>query len=240
MVGRDEELEAIRRLPSDARVRGSSLVIRGAPGLGKSTLLEVVGEELSGLGWRVLPTRGTPSERRLPFAGLQRLLRPVMGDTDRLFLAQRVALLRAFGLVDGPAPGQFLVALAALDLLAEAAATAPVLVLVDDTQWLDRVTAEVLGFVARRLESDPVLLVAAAGEGYGDPLADGGLAEMRLAELDSSASEAVLDGNSPGLSAARRALVLDAAAGNPLALIELPKALEHSSRERVSRIATLR
>jgi hypothetical protein len=228
LVGRDEELETIRRLAADARLRGSSLVIRGAPGLGKSALLELVADELSDRSWRVLRTRGAPSERHLPFAGLQRLLRPIMGDTGRLFLSQRVALLRAFGLVDGPPPAQFLVGLAALDLLAEAAATTPVLVLVDDTQWLDRLTAEVLGFVARRVESDPVLLVAAGGDGYSDPLAAGGLPELRLAELDGTASEAVLDANSPGLSAVRRALVLDAV-GNPLALIELPKALNDSS-----------
>jgi hypothetical protein len=148
-----------------------------------------------------------------------------------MFLSQRVALLRAFGLVDGPTPGQFLVALAALDLLAEAAATEPVLVLVDDTQWLDRVTAEVLGFVARRVEFDPVLLLFAVREGYRDAVGDGGLPELRLTELDSGASEALLDANSPGLSAARRAVVLDAALGNPLALIELPKAMEDSSLE---------
>ena len=155
-----------------------------------------------------------------------------MGDTNRLFLSQRVALLHAFGLVDRPAPSQFLVALAALDLLAEAAAAAPVLVLVDDTQWLDRVTAEVLGFVARRVESDPVLLLAAGREGYSDPLADGGLPELRLAALDRTASQAVVDANSPGLSAARRAIVLEAAGGNPLALIELPKALGDSFSQR--------
>ncbi len=228
-MGRDDELEAIRRLAADTHVRGgSSLVIWGAPGLGKSALLEAAGDELSERGWRVLRTGGAPSERRLPFAALHKLLRPIMGDTSRLFLSQRVALLRAFGLVDGPAPGQFLVALAALDLLAEAGATAPVLVLVDDTQWLDRVTAEVLGFVARRLESDPVVLLAAGREGYGDPLAHTGLPELHLAELDGAASEAVLDANSPGLPSARRAVVLEAAGGNPLALIELPKAVGDS------------
>jgi DNA-binding CsgD family transcriptional regulator len=232
-MGRDDELEAIRRLAPDRQGGGgSSLVIRGAPGLGKSALLEAAADELSERGWRVLRTGGAPSERRLPFAALHRLLRPIMGDTSRLFLSQRVALLRALGLVDGPAPSQFLVALAALDLLAEAAAAAPVLVLVDDTQWLDRVTAEVLGFVARRLESDPVLLLAAGREGYTDPLADGGLPELRLAALDRTASQAVLDANSPGLSAARRAIVLEAAGGNPLALIELPKALGDSFSQR--------
>lgn len=105
MVGRDEELEAIRRLAADTDAGGgSSLVIWGGPGLGKSALLEAAADELSDRGWHILRTTGAPSERRLPFAALHRLLRPVMGDTSRLFLSQRVALLRAFGLVDGPAP----------------------------------------------------------------------------------------------------------------------------------------
>ena len=99
LVGRADELAAIRRLAVDAHPCGSSLFIRGAPGLGKSALLEVVADELSERGWRVLRTRGVPSERHLPFAGLQRLLRPIMGQASRLFLSQRVALLRAFDAV---------------------------------------------------------------------------------------------------------------------------------------------
>lgn len=100
-------------------------------------MLEAVGEELSGRGWRVLRTDGTPSERRLPFAALYKLLRPIIGEAGRLHARQRHALLRVFGLEDGAAPGLFLVALAALELLAETAILGPVLVLVEDTQWLD-------------------------------------------------------------------------------------------------------
>ena len=121
LVGREDELATIDRLAAGVQGGGGCLVIRGAPGVGKSTLLEAVGDELSGRGWRVLRTDGTPSERLLPFAALHKLLRPIMGQANELLGRERDALLRAFGLVDGPAPGIFLVALAVLDLLAETA-----------------------------------------------------------------------------------------------------------------------
>ncbi len=133
------------------------MVIRGAPGVGKSALLDAAAEGFSARGWRVLRTDGTPSERRLPFAGLHKLLRPIMGLADQLQARPRDALSRVFGLIDGTAPGTFLLALAALDLLAEAALSAPVLVVAEDAHWLDRSTADVLAFVARRLESDPIV-----------------------------------------------------------------------------------
>jgi hypothetical protein len=123
LVGREEELATIDRLAAGVHAGGGCLVIRGAAGVGKSALLEAVGEELSGRGWRVLRSDGTPAERRLPFAALHKLLRPIMGQADGLLARQRDALLCAFGLVDGPAPGIFLVALAALDLLAETASS---------------------------------------------------------------------------------------------------------------------
>ena len=228
LVGREEELATIHRLVARAHAGGGSLVIRGAPGVGKSALLETVGEELSGRGWRVLRTDGTPAERRLPFAALHKLLRPIMGQADGLLARQRDALLRAFGLLDGPAPGIFLVALAALDLLAETATAGPVLIVVEDTHWLDRATADVLGFIARRLESDSVLVLASGRDGGGDRLTDSGLPELHLSALDAVASGVLLDASNPELSASRRRIVLEASAGNPLALVELPKALENS------------
>jgi hypothetical protein len=231
LVGREQELETIHRLVAGVHAGGSSLVIRGVPGVGKSALLQAVGDDVSGRGWSVLRTDGTPSERRLPFAGLHKLLRPIMEQAGQLYAAQENGLLRAFGLVDGPPPEIFLVALAALDLLAEAATLRPVLVLVEDTHWLDHSTADVLGFVARRLESDPVVLLASGRDIDDDPLGDIGLPELRLSELDAAASRALLDARIPELSASRRRIVLDAAAGNPLALVELPKALEDSFGE---------
>lgn len=230
LFGRERELAAISRLAAEVEPGGGSLVIRGEAGIGKSALLEQIGDELASHGWQVLRTSGTPSERQLAFAGLQKLLRPVMEELARLYAPQRVALLRAFGLVEGPVPGIFLVALATLDLLAEAATSGPVLVLVDDWHWLDRSTADVLGFVARRLECDPVLLLVGARD-LDDPPGDAGLPELRLSRLDADASRALLQAIVPDMTTSRRRLVLDAAAGNPLALVELPKALDEPGAE---------
>jgi DNA-binding CsgD family transcriptional regulator len=223
LIGRDDELMAVRRVAQRIDAGGGSLLLRGAAGVGKSSLLEAIREELSRQGWLVLRTSGIPSERHLAFAGLHKLLRPVIAEADRLAGAPRVALLRALGLIDGPAPGRFLVGVAVLELIAELTARRRVLMLVDDVQWVDHATSEVLGFVARRLESDPVMLLAAGGDGYREPIWDGGLPELQLGGLDTAASEALLSMSAGDLEPSARAEVLEAASGNPLALIELPK-----------------
>ena len=114
--------------------------------------------------------------------------------------------------------------MAALDLVSEIAADVPVLLIVDDAHWLDRPTADVLAFVARRIESDPVLLLAATRDGYAGGLADAGLPEHRVTGLDEATSAALLDAAAPGLPLTTRSRVLREAAGNPLALLELPGA----------------
>ena len=164
------------------------------------------------------------SEAHLPFSGLHQLLRPILSGTDDLRPPQRAALLAAFGMTDEAAPDRFLIALAVLDLVAEAASEAPHLLLVEDGQWLDPSSAEVLAFVARRLSSDPILLVAAVREGFGTPFEDAGLPQLRLGRLDDVAASAVLDARAPALAPAMRERVLADAAGNPLALVELPLA----------------
>ena len=228
LVGRERELTALRGLAAQVGSSGRAVLLRGPPGVGKSALLEAIGDELSGDGWLVLRTDGTPAEQLVSFAALHKLVRPVMDLATQLFAAQRSALLRAFGLVEGPLSSGFLVGSAVLDLLAEQAARRPVLVLVDDTQWMDRASVEVLGFVARRLDSDAVLLLAAGRDGYDDPLREAGLPQLTVAELEPASSRALLTAGAAGLTAAECATVLDAAAGNPLALIELPKALRTS------------
>src|SRR5581483_7424647 len=157
------------------------------------------------------------------FAGLHQLLRPVLGQLDRLATPQRDALRGAFGLSDGQAPDLFLTALAALDLLAESAARAPVLVVADDAQWLDHPTRDVLAFIARRLEFEPVVLVLAVLDGYDSPLG-AGTPSLSLDVLPAAAAEALLDARAPGLPDAVRTRLLAEAAGNPLALVELPVA----------------
>ena len=152
LVGRESELHLIDQLLDDVHDRGGSLTVTGGPGVGKSALLLETAARAADRGMPVLQATGVQSEALLPFAGLHQLLRPVLGRLDRLAPPQRDAMQMAFGLADGLAADFFLTALATLDLLAESAAQAPVLVTADDAQWLDRSTRDVLAFVARRLE----------------------------------------------------------------------------------------
>jgi DNA-binding CsgD family transcriptional regulator len=141
-----------------------------------------------------------------------------------------MALRTAFGLAEEATPDLFLVGLATLSLLTDLASRAPVLVLADDVQWLDTPTADVLTFVGRRLGADPVALLAAVREGLPSPLLRGGLRELRLAPLDDPAAEELLDRHSPNLPSPVRRRLLAEAAGNPLALVELPDALSTDER----------
>jgi DNA-binding CsgD family transcriptional regulator len=128
-------------------------------------------------------------------------------------------------MAEGDAPDLFLIALATLDLLSERASDEGIVLLVDDGQWIDRSTADVLTFLARRLESDPIALLAAVRSGYGSPLLEADLPELRLGPLEESAAVELLNQSAPGLAAGIRGRLLAMAAGNPLALIELPTAL---------------
>ncbi|HEY6496240.1 MAG TPA: ATP-binding protein, partial [Trebonia sp.] len=210
-------------------VRGGALMLRGEPGIGKSALLREAARSAAARGLLVLRTSGVRSEAGRPFAGLHRLLGPVLGRAAGLPPRQRVALGAAFCGAFDPAgeaaPEPFLTALAALQLLSEAAAEAPLLLAADDAQWLDRPSAEVLAFIARRVDSDPVLLLAAVGDGYGSPLLDVGLPGLRLDGLAAGPAGELLDAAFPRQDPAARGRVLAAARGNPLALTELPAAV---------------
>jgi hypothetical protein len=161
----------------------------------------------------VLSTTGVQSEADLPFAGLHQLLRPVRGRAAELPPVQRKALAAAFGLNDEVAPEHFRIAMAALDLLSDSASEAPLLLVVDDAQWLDRPTSDVLAFVARRIESDPIVLLVAVRDGYPSVFRDAGLPELRLAVLDDAAAEALLEVSAARLPLALRSRVLRVAAG---------------------------
>src|SRR5438128_9861231 len=170
----------------------------------------------------VLSTTGVQPDAHLAFAGLHQLLRAVRASMERLPGMQRAALDTAFGLREDAAPERFRIAMAALDLLCEGAAEAPLLIVAEDIQWLDRPSCDALAFVARRVQSDPIVLLAAAREGYPSPLMDVGLPEYRLAGLAPVAAEELLGSSAPGLVPSVRDRLLDEAGGNPLALIELP------------------
>lgn len=201
------------------------LVLRGEAGVGKSALADyLVG---SAAGCRIARAGGVESEMELAFAGLHQLCMPMMGHLDLLPGPQRDALAVAFGLSTGSAPDRFLVGLAVLSLLAEAAEEQPLVCVVDDAQWLDRVSAQTLAFVARRLLAERIALVFAVREpalGPGDPLA--GLPELVVRGLRDGDARALLDSVVPGrLDERVRDRIVAETRGNPLALLELPRGL---------------
>jgi DNA-binding CsgD family transcriptional regulator len=223
LVGRDAEIAVVESLLAGVAGGGGSLLVLGDPGIGKSALAEAASRRAAEAGMRVLACAGVPSEAQYSFAGLHQLLRPVLGGAAGLPRGQRDALLTALGVAEGPAPAIPLLGLAALELLAGLAERAPLLVVAEDAHCLDLSTCEVLAFVSRRLGADAVGLLVTAREGeLGDnPLAAAGLAELRLGRLDPRASAALLDAGA-ALDPDVRHRVLEAAAGNPLALVELP------------------
>src|SRR5919201_1310757 len=224
LLGRLQEHALLMSLLDEVATRGQALVLHGEPGIGKSRLLSETAHAARARGMAVLRTTGLQSEAHLPFAGLHQLLRPVRGRAAVLPEVQRAALDAAFGLTGEVAPEPYRIAMAALDLVSEVASDAPVLVVVEDAQWLDRPTSEVLAFVARRIESDPIVLLAAIRDGYASVLDDAGLPEQRLSGVDDATAAALLDASAADLPLVVRAEIMREAAGNPLALLELPKA----------------
>src|SRR5262245_22669697 len=223
--GRNEEQRALDRLLESARAgQSSSLVIRGEPGVGKSALLDYVAERANGC--RVTRARGIESEMEFAYAGLLQLCGGrSLQRADQLPAPQRDALLRAFGLADGPAPEAFLVGLAALSLLSSIAEEQPLLCLLDDVQWLDRESVAVLSFVSRRLEADPIAIVFAVRE-PSDELEVDGLPELVLEGLGAADARALLQAAVPGrLDEQVLERLVSETRGNPLALLELPKGL---------------
>src|SRR5262245_50009723 len=161
LLGRRGECDVLDRLIEAVRAGGSrALVVSGEPGVGKTALLDYLAERASGC--RVAAAAGVQSEMELAFAGLHQLLAPMLDRLERLPGPQREALRTAFGMSAGPAPDRFVVGLAVLGLLSEVAAARPLVCLVDDQQWLDHASAQVLAFVARRLGAEAVGLVFAA------------------------------------------------------------------------------
>ena len=219
--GRSSECEVLERLISGARSGQSQvLVLRGEAGIGKTALLEYVSERAS--GFRVVRAAGVQSDMELAFAGLQQLCAPLLDRRDRLPEPQRDALTTAFGLSAGTTPDRFLVGLAVLSLLAAAAEDEPVVCLVDDAQWLDRVSAQTLAFVARRLMAEPVALVFASREASGEELT--GLPELTIRGLRNGDARALLDSAILGrLDERVRDRIVAETRGNPLALLELPR-----------------
>ncbi len=225
LYGRESEMNALEDLLEGLHSHGAAVIVRGEAGIGKSALLDAVG--LSGQAREMLALRATglPSEADLPFAGLHQLLHGRIADLDRLPGPQRTALESAFGMTEVAAPDLFLIALATLHLLGDLAEQAPLLLIVEDAQWLDRSTAQVLAFVGRRLSMDRILLLLAVRDGVESVFDGVGLDEVHLAPLDDAAAAELLDWNAPDLMPDVRERLLREAGGNPLALLELPTAV---------------
>jgi DNA-binding CsgD family transcriptional regulator len=220
LLGRSNEMAALDQLLATVRAGASGvLVLRGPPGIGKTALLDwAAGQAVDTQVARVV---GVESEMDLGFAGLHQVVGPFLGDLERLPAPQRAALSAAFGMASGPAPDRFLVGLAALTLISEAAVKQPVLCVVDDAQWLDRVSFEVLGFVARRLQADPVGMIFAVrdGERRASPL--DGLAQLTVGPLaDGPALELLTAAARCPVDQRVGSRIVAQAAGNALALVE--------------------
>ena len=219
--GRTTESERLRALVSAVQ-SGSSrvLVLRGEAGVGKTALLDYV----AGLapGFRCVQVAGTQSDMDLAFAGLQQLCAPLMDHVEELPEPQREALAVAFGRGVGPTPDRFLVGLAVLSLMAAAANDKPLLCVVDDAQWLDQVSVQTLGFVARRLLAEPIGMVFAARDHGAEALA--GLPELVISGLSDSDARQVLRSVVMGRIDERvRDRIVAETRGIPLALLEVPR-----------------
>jgi hypothetical protein len=219
--GRRTECEVLDGVLDGVRLsRSAVLVMRGEPGIGKTALLDYLVEAAS--GFRVVRASGVESEMELPFAGLHELCAPMLGRLGLLAEPQRRALSVAFGLTLGDAPDRFLIGLAALSLLAETSEEQPLLCVVDDAQWLDQASAQVLGFVGRRLLAESIALVFAARTPVPSPDPLTGWRELHLGGLDADAARAVLATVAPGpLDEKVRARIIEETQGNPLAVLEL-------------------
>lgn len=221
LIGREAERRAIERLVAGARVGTSGvLLITGEPGIGKTTLLDQAAEQSAGL--RVLRARGTETEQEVPFGALLQLLRPALGELERIPAPQRDALAAALALTTpGDSAGRFAVGAATLSLLCRYAEETPLAVLVDDAQWIDRPSAEALVFAARRLVADPMVLLVAARAGESHPLAEADLPVLRLDGLGLADAQALVGRRTADVAEVHRMV-----GGNPLALLELdPKSL---------------
>jgi DNA-binding CsgD family transcriptional regulator len=225
LLGRERERAALDRLLESARDGyGGALVVHGEPGVGKTALLDDSVEKATTL--RIVRSAGVESEMELPFAAVQQLCAPILALGERLPRPQRDALAIAFGLSPGPPPNPFLVALAILGLLSEAARERGLLCVIDDAQWLDRASAQALGFAARRLTVERIAIVFATRE-TGPALR--GLPEVHVEPLGHRDARALLESVLPApLDDQVLERLIVETRGNPLALMELPRGLTSS------------
>lgn len=230
LIGRDRELTTLDVFVDRASVEGAALLLFGDPGVGKTALLHAAAAAASDAGVLVVSYAGVEFEAEAPFAGLHKILLPLHEQFARLDRTYREALDVALGFGEGQAPDRLVLCNATLTVLTEAARVRPVLIAVDDLPWVDRGTAGVLGFVARRLTGTSVGLIAASRTGEESFFARAGLPGLELGPLDPQASRELMRARFPTLAPAVQGRLLAEAEGNPLALLELPAALNEHQR----------
>src|SRR6201988_1961520 len=215
LIGRHTECCELDRLVEAVRAGQSrAIVLCGEAGVGKTALLDYVAEQASDC--RVIRAAGVQSEMELPFAALHQVCAPALGNLERLPVPQRDALRIAFGIKTGPVPDRFLVGLAVLGLLADVAEQQPLVCLIDDEQWLDRSSAQVLGFVARRVAAESVGLIFASRIPSIDLV---GLPQLAVEGLPAADAQALLDAVVVGpLDTRVRDRIVAETGGNPLAM----------------------
>ncbi|WP_399897704.1 AAA family ATPase [Streptomyces sp. BBFR51] len=219
MVGRDGEQAALSAFVS--ALGGQSLVLRGETGVGKSALLDHV-TDLAQNEYRVIRAAGVEAESDLPFAGLHQVLYPLLPFIDGLDAGHGAVFDAVFGRTAGRPPSVMALGIAVLDLLSVAASHKPLLLVLDDGQWLDSSSAEVCGFVGRRLTGSSVKLMVGLRSEVPSRFDTAALPELPVTALSDAAAQQMLDLHHPGLDGHTRRLVLEEALGNPLALLELP------------------
>jgi DNA-binding CsgD family transcriptional regulator len=223
--GRCGECKTLDRLLEDVRAdhQSRALVVRGEAGVGKTALLDYLAARASGC--HIVRAAGVESEMELAFAGVHQLCAPMLDHLPRLPAPRREAMGTAFGLSAGEAPDRFLVGLAVLGLLSEVAGDRPLVCIVDDAQWVDHASAQILAFVARRLLAEPVACVFGVRDPTGEQSFTG-LPQLVVEGLSDKDARALLDSAIPGLlnEQLRKRMVAEAG-GNPLALLELPRTL---------------
>ncbi|MDX3107625.1 LuxR C-terminal-related transcriptional regulator [Nonomuraea angiospora] len=229
-MGRERDLARIGDFMDQAAIQGGAFMLLGEAGVGKSVMLEVAAARALAAGHTLVRASGSQFEAEVSFAGLHQVLHPLLAGLPHLNPAHERALSVALGLGEGVPPGQLLLANAALLLLRQAAATRPLLLVVDDIAWLDRASAVVLGFVARRLTGSRAGLLAASRSGEESFFEYAGLLGYELQPLTDEDAAALLRARFPALAPRARQRLLADAQGNPLALLELPVALGDSRR----------
>ncbi len=222
LTGRRNERQAIDQLIQAVRAgKSRTLILRGEPGVGKTTLLDYAVGEANGC--RVARATGVQSEMELPFAAMHQLCAPMLDLCHRLPAPQREAIQTALGLTEGSTPDRFLVALGVLTLLSRVAERQPLVCIIDDEQWLDRASAQAFAFVARRVQAEGVGLIIGARQANA---ALGGLPEMVIEGLPEDDARSLLDSTLTGpLDARVRDQIVSETRGNPLALLELVRGL---------------